>query len=133
FVQGAVEEDSTVRTDGWKGYARLGRFGYHHVPEVEGAPERAMVILPRIHLIFSNLKTWLLGTHHGSVSRQHMQAYLNEFTFRFNRRVVPMAAFQTVLGLIGERQGPTYAGLYGVAKGSDAWRHPNPTCRIRGR
>ena len=74
-----------------------------------------------------------MGTHHGGVRKQHLQAYLNEFTFRFNRRVVPMAAFQTVLGLIGERQGPTYAGLYGVAKGSDAWQHPNPTCRMGGR
>ncbi len=63
---------------------------------------------------FSNLKTWLLGTHHGSVKKQHMQAYLNEFTFRFNRRQTPMAACQTVLGLIGERQGPTYEGLYAI-------------------
>jgi transposase-like protein len=133
FVKAMVEEGSTVVTDAWKGYASLGRGGYQHEAQLEGTPERAPEILPHIHLIFSNLKTWLLGTHHGSVRKQHLQAYLNEFTFRFNRRVVPMAAFQTVLGLIGERQGPTYAGLYGVAKGSDAWRHPNPTCRMRGR
>ena len=52
-------------------------------------------------------------------SQQPVVVLPNEFTFRFNRRGVPMAAFQTVLGLIGERQGPTYAGLYGVAKGGD--------------
>lgn len=67
-------------------YSGLKAAGYQHVAKVEGEPERAMEILPHIHLIFSNLKTWLLGTHHGSVQKQHMQAYLNEFTFRFNRR-----------------------------------------------
>ena len=56
-----------------------------------------------------------------------MQAYLNEFTFRFNRRQTPMAAFQTVLGLIAERKGPTYAGLYDVVRGGDSWQHPNAT------
>jgi hypothetical protein len=66
-------------------------------------------------------------------SQQPVVVLPNEFTFRFNRRGVPMAAFQTVLGLIGERQGPTYAGLYGVAKGGDEWQHPNPTCRTGGR
>ena len=132
FISGTIAEGSTVRTDGWNGYAGLEKAGYRHHAEVEGSPERAVEILPHIHLVFSNLKTWLLGTHHGSVQKQHMQAYLNEFTFRFNRRGTPMAAFQTVLGLIGERQGPTYEGLYGIAKGSDeAWAHPNEPRRPR--
>ena len=95
-----------------------------------GAIVLGLVLLSKAR---SSSGVWISDPHHGSVRKQHLQAYLNEFTFRFNRRVVPMAAFQTVLGLIGERQGPTYAGLYGVAKGSDAWRHPNPTCRMRGR
>ncbi len=84
--------------------------------------------LAHMHRVFSNLKVWLLGTHHG-VSPQHLQAYLNEYTFRFNRRGTPMAAFQTVLGLIGTRLGPTYAGLYGVKKGKKTWVHPNPIQR----
>ena len=67
-------------------------------------------------LCFSNLKSWLIGTHHG-VSPQHLQAYLNEHVFRFNRRGKPKAAFQTVLSLADERLGPTCAGLYRVAKG----------------
>jgi hypothetical protein len=58
------------------------------------------------------------------VKKQHMQAYLNEFAFRFNRRGVPMAAFQTALGLGCRRLGPTYRGLYGVVQGSDEWAHP---------
>lgn len=125
FVKATVEKNSTVKTDAWKGYAGLRPAGYKHAAQIEGEKERAMEILPHIHIAFSNLKTWLLGTHHGSVKKQHMQAYLNEFTFRFNRRKTPMAAFQTVLGLIAERKGPTYEGLYGIVKGGDDWRHPN--------
>jgi transposase-like protein len=133
FVRGAVEEGADVMTDAWKGYAGLTAAGYEHLAQVEGKPDRAPEILPHIHRVFSNLKMWLLGTHHGSVSKQHMQAYLNEFTFRFNRRKTPMAAFQTLLGLIGERCGPTYEGLYGIAKGREGWMHPNPTSRMGGR
>lgn len=125
FVKATIEQGSTVTTDAWKSYASLRSAGYKHVPQLQGDKERAMEILPHIHIAFSNLKAWLLGTHHGSVKKQHMQAYLNEFTFRFNRRQTPMAAFQTVLGLIAERKGPTYEGLYGIVRGGDEWRHPN--------
>jgi len=126
FVKANIEEGSTVRTDGWVGYNGLRAAGYKHRPVVEGTAERASKVLPHIHRVFSNLKTWLMGTHHG-VSHQHLQAYLNEFTFRFNRRKTPMAAFQTVLGLTAQRYGPTYEGLYGIAKTrAGAWVHPNP-------
>ena len=64
----------------------------------------------RIHLVFANLKTWLIGIHHG-VSHQHLQAYLNEFTFRFNRRFYPFNAFR-LLGIAGDTSAPTYAELY---------------------
>lgn len=123
FIRDNIEAGSTIVTDAWKGYGGLSE--YRHTPLLEGTPERASAILPHIHRIFSNLKTWLLGTHHG-VSQQHLPAYLNEYVFRFNRRKTPMAAFQTALGLIAERKGPTYKGLYGVAKGEVTWRHPNP-------
>ena len=71
----------------WSGYAGLGKRGYEHFAVAEcGAPEVAEQYLPISHLVaFANLKTWLIGIHHG-VSHQHLQAYLNEFTFRFNRR-----------------------------------------------
>jgi len=63
-------------------------------------------------LEFSNLKTWLQGTHHGRVEEQHPQAYVNEFCFRHNRRFWPFIAFQTVLRL-GMQQGPQeYNELY---------------------
>ena len=74
--------------------------------------------LPIVHLVFSNLKTWLNGTHHG-VSHQHLQAYLNEFTFRFNRRFYPFNAFRSLLGIAGDTSAPTYDELY-----SGEWAHP---------
>jgi transposase-like protein len=118
FIKANVEEGATIQTDDWVGYARIESAGYRHIVDAD---------LIHVHRVFSNLKTWLLGTHHGAVRAQHLQAYLNEFTFRFNRRNTPMAAFQTVLGLAKERIGPTYRGLYGIAKGQEIWAHPtNP-------
>ncbi len=76
--------------------------------------------IPMIHLVFSNLKTWLNGIHHG-VSAKHLQAYLNEFTFRFNRRFYLFNAFRSLIGIAGGVEAPTYADLY-----SGAWTHP--TC-----
>ena len=117
FVKENIEEGSTVKTDDFRGYSGLWQAGYKHIASAD---------LVHIHRVFSNLKTWLIGTHHG-VSKQHLQAYLNEYVFRFNRRATPMAAFQTVLGLVKERLGPTYKGLYGIAKGEKGWVHPtNP-------
>src|SRR5208282_2407408 len=81
-------------------------------------PEIAEQFMPMIHLVFSNLKTWLNGIHHG-VSAKHLQAYLNEFTFRFNRRFYPFNAFRSLLGVAGGVEAPTYADLY-----SGVWTHP---------
>jgi len=119
FVQENVAKGAVVRTDGWQGYDELAALGYSHDPMVlEGDPERTDVHLPMIHIAFSNLKIWLLGTHHG-VSHQHLQAYLNECVFRFNRRVYPMTAFNSVLGLASHASAPTYETLY-----SGEWTHP---------
>ena len=85
-----------------------------------GDPQMAEQGLPIIHLVFANLKTWLNGIHHG-VSHQHLQAYLNEFTFRFNRRFYPFNAFRSLFGIAGDVTAPTYAELY-----SGDWQHP--TC-----
>ena len=113
FVKANVATGATVMTDAWQGYAPLRKMGYRHRPRTQGAPRRAGVILPRIHRVFGNLQTWLRGTHHG-VSAKHLQAYLDEFTFRFNRRHTPMAAFQTLLGLGGQHRATTYHQLCGV-------------------
>jgi transposase-like protein len=112
FIEGAVTPGATIITDDGNGYAKLGERGYCHtaVPE-RGDRQVTETFLPIIHLVFSNLKTWLRGIHHG-VSPQHLQAYLNEFTFRFNRRFYPFNAFRSLLGIAGDVTAPTYAELY---------------------
>ena len=112
FVKRNVAPGTLILTDGWGAYAPLASLGYRHRPRTQGTPERAVKLLPHIHRAFSNLKTWLGGTHHG-VGHDHLQAYLDEFAFRFNRRRTPMAAFQTLLGLASGAHGPmTYEMLY---------------------
>jgi hypothetical protein len=64
-----------------------------------------------IHIMFGNLDAWLLGTHHG-VSPTHLQGYLNEFVFRFNRRFWPMVAFDSVLKIAARVESLTYRGFY---------------------
>lgn len=101
-----------IVTDGHQGYAPLVGRGYQHLRVAErGEPGVAEDYLPIIHLVFSNLKAWLDGTHHG-VSPQHLQAYLNEFVFRFNRRFYPFNAFRSLLGLATVNESPTYDELY---------------------
>jgi len=111
FVETAVAPGSTVRTDGWQGYAPLKQRGYDHRPTTQGAPKAAATLFPRVHRVFTHLKTWVWGTHRG-VSRKHLPHYLDEFVFRFNRRRTPMAAFQSLLGLAGQHGPTTYDGLY---------------------
>lgn len=107
FARDNILPGSQVSTDGWSGYSNLAGLGYNHVAVVlDSDPEKVERALPMIHLVFSNLKAWLLGTHHG-VSQQHLPAYLNEFVFRFNRRFYPMTAFATVLGIGMNMAGPT--------------------------
>jgi len=87
FVQDAIEPGSLVHTDGWSGYDPLEGKGYgHRITLLKGRQESASDLLPRVHLVASLLKRWLLGTHQGAVSREHLDYYLDEFTFRFNRR-----------------------------------------------
>lgn len=102
FVRGNIEGGSRLRTDGWKGYSNTALKGYRHSVRIVGSPERAHQKAPHIHRVFSNLKTWLLGTYHG-VEPKYLQSYLDEYVFRFNRRVTPMAAFQTLLGISLQR------------------------------
>jgi transposase-like protein len=112
FVAAHVERGAIVRTDGWAAYLPLADLGYRHRPRVQGDPTRAAKLLPRVHRVFGNLQTWIRGTHHG-VGHDHLQSYLDEFTFRFNRRRTPMAAFQTLLGLATLHGPTTYNRLYG--------------------
>jgi transposase-like protein len=87
FVQDSIEPAATVHTDGWLGYEPLQKHGCRdEVTFLRGRAESASELLPRVHRVVSLLKRWLLGTHQGGVSSQHLDSYLDEFTFRFNRR-----------------------------------------------
>jgi transposase-like protein len=87
FVEESVEPGSVIHTDGWQGYLPLERKGYEHeVTVVTHKKKTASELLPRVHLVVSLLKRWLTGTHQGAVSQKHLDYYLDEFTFRFNRR-----------------------------------------------
>lgn len=87
FVQAAVAGESVIHTDGWRGYWGLEDHGYqHYVTVLRGRKDSPSELLPRVHRVVSLLKRWLLGTHQGAISHAHLDYYLDEFTFRFNRR-----------------------------------------------
>ena len=102
FLTHHGEGGSKVRTDGWRGYSESALEAYTHHVRVIGDPRQAARRFPHIHHVFSNLKAWLNGTHHG-VEPKHLPSYLDEFVFRFNRRHTPMAAFQTLLGISAQK------------------------------
>ena len=109
FVAGNVAEGSTVVSDGWSGYAGLK--DVKHDPKVVGDVP-AHLVLPWIHRVFANAKRWALGVYHG-LREKHLQAYLDEFVFRFNRRRNPAAAFDRLLGLSLTLEPATYRMLVG--------------------
>jgi len=87
FVQDSVEPGGIIHTDGWLGYDPLATKGYQHeVTLLRGQKKTASQLMPRVHRVIALLKRWLMGTHQGTVSHKHLDYYLDEFTFRFNRR-----------------------------------------------
>ena len=85
FIHNSIKKGSTVNTDGWKGYNGIENHGYKRVI-VERKEINDDKMLPKAHLVISLLKRWIIGTLQGSLSSQHMEYYLDEYTFRFNRR-----------------------------------------------
>jgi len=111
FIHDVTEPGSTIQTDGNPAYGDLR--DRKHVIFIAGKDGlKQDDVLPCYHTAIGNLKALLLGTHHGAMREKHLQAYLNEFAFRFNRRGNLQAAFQTLLGLASKVEGPTYRGLY---------------------
>jgi len=87
FVEDSIEPGSVVHTDGWLGYEPLQSKGYRHqITFLRGNRRSPSELLPRVHRVVSLLKRWLMSTHQGAVSHEHLDYYLDEFTFRFNRR-----------------------------------------------
>jgi transposase-like protein len=83
FIQENIVHGSIIITDGWASYAKLKSLGYEHNVKKISSDKEA---LPHVHLIISLLKRWLLGTHQGGISSKYLDYYLDEYTFRFNRR-----------------------------------------------
>ena len=84
FIASVIEPGSIVRTDGLHAY--MGMEGYTHDRLVQRRQPKGEHLLPRVHRVISLLKRWLLGTHQGAIGDRHLDYYLDEFTFRFNRR-----------------------------------------------
>src|ERR671928_804824 len=109
FVAAVIAIGSTVVSDGWPGYKKLK--AVKHEPTVVGDTP-AHLVLPWVHRVFANAKRWALGVYHG-LRPAHLQAYLDEFVFRFNRRRTPHAAFDRLLGLGLTLEPATYQMLVG--------------------
>ena len=107
FVAANVAPGSVIRTDGWSAYAASPTIG--HEPRVVGNIA-AHVLLPWVHRIIANMKTWALGVYHG-LRRKHLQAYLDEFVFRFNRRSNRPSGFRTLIRLVTKAPVATYKML----------------------
>lgn len=121
FVQSAVCEGSTVRTDGWISYVGLLKLGYdHQATNIVASGDPAHVVMPRVHRVAALLGRWWLGTYQGSMSSKHMDYYLDEFTFRFNRRHSrsPGLLFYRLLQQALEVDPISYKSLIGGRKSS---------------
>jgi len=120
FCRDNIEKGSTILTDGADAYKALPQLGFKHKFIVAA---RTADPLPTLGRVTTNLKSWLIGTHKRAVQAQHLQAYLNEFVFRFNRRDIPWVAFNRALALaMLERDAVEYDALE-----AGRWRHPNPS------
>jgi hypothetical protein len=107
FLATNLAPGATAKTDGWSGYP--GAPGVHHDPHTVGKMA-AHIVLPWTHRVFSNLKTWALGVYHG-LRREHLQSYLDEFVFRFNRRHHRHASFRSLLAIAAGHAPLTYKML----------------------
>jgi len=89
FIKANVEYGSTIITDGWSSYASLSQNEeYEHIVKViSGSGKQAHELLPHVHMVDSLVKRWINGTHQGKISPKHLEYYLEEFAFRFNRKL----------------------------------------------
>ncbi len=114
FITENVEKGSKVHTDDWNGYNGVKAAGYvHRITPIRGDEERAIRFFPHVHLVASLLKRWLGATHQGGVQKQHFQAYLDEFVFRFNRRRSKYVGkiFHRLIEQMAVRQAESYSEI----------------------
>ena len=96
FILANVADGTTIHTDGWPSYNGLAKLGFKHLPRPSATVDPDE-LLPRVNIVTSLLKRWLLGTLHGRLDPKHMDQYFEEFIFRFNRRT------SKVCGLLFQR------------------------------
>ena len=126
FVLQNIAKGSTLYTDGHILYDGLAKLGYDPQPWVQGKGKKAIYTNNHLHRTFSNLKAWLRGTHHSAVKGKHLQAYLNEFVYRHNRRYGGFGGFLKSLTLATHTEDrPEYETLYAAGE-EEGWVHPNP-------
>jgi transposase-like protein len=143
FVSGHVDPGATVVTDAWMGYSGIDRLGYAHDRRSQRAArlrgDDPHALLPNVHRVASLAKRWLLGTHQGSVDDAHLQSYLDEFVFRFNRRSSRSRGlvFQRVLELAVGHAPVRYRDLVADPRpkknrppGRAGWGHPPTLDRL---
>ena len=121
FIEATVEPGSTIHTDGWQGCAGIDQKGYpREISPIRGRPREASKLLPRVHRVASLLQRWLLGTHQGAVEPQHLAYYLDEFTFRFNRRTSHSRGklFYRLMQQAVATEATTYAAIVAPSKRS---------------
>ena len=89
FIEETVDVGSTIITDGWSGYSFLSKSNdyTHQVKVISGSGKKAHELLPHVHMVDSLVKRWINGTHQGNISPKHLPYYLEEFSFRFNRKM----------------------------------------------
>jgi transposase-like protein len=125
FLKQNVATGSTLFTDGLKSFTGLQEAGFKHVPRNQplriDLSKGTKSVVPLADRAIGNLQQWLIGTYHG-VSRDQLQVYLDEFVFRHNRRRLPMAAFQTLLGLGSGHKPTAYNRIRGAG---DLSKTPN--------
>lgn len=137
FVAAHVEPGAAVITDAWPGYSGISELGYTRVRRSQRAArlrgDDPFALLPNVHRVASLVKRWLLGTHQGSVEPAHLQAYLDEFVFRFNRRTSRSRGlvFHRVLELAVGHEPVRYSDLIldrrpkrNPPAGRAGWGHP---------
>ena len=127
-----VALDSTIYTDGLKSFAGLSEAGFKHIARTQplrsDLRKGAKSAVPLADRAIGNLQQWLIGTYHG-VSKAQLQVYLDEFIFRHNRRKIPAAAFQTLLGLGTGRKSTKYEQIRG---GRDLKHNPLGSAEATG-
>jgi transposase-like protein len=110
IAQKDVMTGHTISTDGWPAYSVVEELGYQHQPWVNLTPEEIKIFLKWVHTLASNAKAFLLGTFHG-IGKKHLQAYLDEFCYRFNRRKWEGQLFDRLVTACANSNGLTYSEL----------------------